>query len=390
MTVDRILRLTIACVIVLGGCSPAAPQWPTTDPAIDQAVATQLAMQETGAPADASAVSTGAFSTDQPIQLDSTSAPASLLAGLVVYSGGALQFQADGSMKQLSAAQIEALAPDLQSGLINTNGDIWLQTFADQNTVRLTLTETKVECCATWWTNHPEKILMLSNALGGNSGVATNGYLTVVKQDGTGYTVLDPDHPSSGTPAVSADGTWIAYGNGPSGWIFGGEMGPQELKPQDYGLQGSGILSSPAWSPSGDRLAWAWRDDSGMVAPLVFDLTAKTYQIAQNAVNSGAQIIGQLAWDPTGRWLVYAVRSSSSAVNGIWMMDTSGTSGKLIRISEKELSTGAWSPDGTKLALSTYRNDQAGQIWMFDLTGWKFQPVDVSLPASAPAVLEWQ
>lgn len=390
MTADRILRTIIACAILLGGCAPAAPQWPTADPAIDQAVATQMAERLTESPTTASVESTETAPAAAPIVVDSKSAPASLLAGLVVFSGTTIQYQADGSTKQLSGQQIEAVSPDFSQGLTNTNGDLWLQSFADQRTARLTLTETKVECCAVWWTNHPQKILMLSNTLGGNTGVATNGYLAVVKQDGTGYTVLDPDHPSSGRPAVSADGVWIAYGYGASGWLFGGELGLQEVKPVDYGLQSGGTLSAPAWSPDGKRLAWAWQDQAGMVSPLVLDLNAKSYLMAQTAVNEGSQIIGSLQWDPSGSWLVYAVKSTNSAVNGIWIMDTSTTQGRSERISDQNLITGVWSPDGSRLALASYTSTDPGSIWLLDLSAGKLQPVDVGSLAPAPLLVAWQ
>jgi Tol biopolymer transport system component len=231
---------------------------------------------------------------------------------------------------------------------------------------------------------------LLSNTLGGNTGVATNGYLTVVKQDGTGYTVLDPDHPSSGRPAVSADGTWIAYGFGASGWLFGGELGPQEIKPLDYGLQSGGTLSAPAWSPDGSRLAWAWRDQAGMVSPLVLDMNKKSYLMAQTAVNEGSQIIGSLQWDPSGRWLVYAIQSANSTVNGIWMMDTSTPNGRAERITDQNLIPGVWSPDGTRLALASYIDTQPGAIWLLDLPAGKMQPVDTETLGPAPMLIGWQ
>ena len=254
MTADRILRIGIIFAIFLGGCTPATPAWPTTDPAIDQAVATQVAQQTQTAAVVETASPVVSAQPLQPVTTELSPAPASLLAGLVVSADTTFQFQADGTQKKFSTYQIEAVSPDLSHGLTNSNGDLWLQSFADQKYVRLTMTETRVECCMVWWVNHPEKILFLSNTLGGNNGVANHGYLTVVKQDGTGYQVLDPDHPSTGTPAVSSDGTWIAYGSGASGWIFGGELGPQEVRPADYGLQSAGTLSNPVWSPDGDHL----------------------------------------------------------------------------------------------------------------------------------------
>ncbi len=351
MSARRILFLLITGSLVIAACSPLADNLPIELPSVDQAVQTQLAKipSATSLPLPTAQIPT--FSNPTP-----SSGSAELLDGLIFAGGELQQVQPDGSVNTLYSGQIEAISPDKNLGLINSNGDLWLAQFNPQSISRLTMTEQRVECCATWWNNHPQKILFLSNNLGGNTGVATSGYLTVIKQDGTGYQVLDPDHPSSGVPAVSPDGVWIAYGYGPTAWLFGGELGPQKIDPAEYGLvslKGQSI-SMPAWSPDGRHLAWRWQSDlnsGSKVGVLILDLLGLTYQLG--ALFPSTEDFSDLSfsWSPDGRWLAYRKSSSQSEENGTYLIDTTTSNLTESRISGPGVHPEIWSPDGQRLVL---------------------------------------
>jgi Tol biopolymer transport system component len=352
-----ILSLLLAAGLI--GCSPTMPAWPTADSsAVDQAVQTQMADQKpaptnTAIPEQATA----------PIPSSSPQVPVNLtpsagigLAGLVFGGGDLRQIQTDGTEKLLYERPVDVVSPDLQIALTNSNADYWMYTLATRNLQRLTMTETRTECCAVWWTNHPNKILFLSNILGGNSGLSTQGYLTMVKQDGTGYLVLDSDHPSTGEPAPSPDGTWIAYGFGDTGWLFGGEQDPQKIDPVDYGLASlkGQTISNPAWSPDGKKLAWAWQSNlnSGSKAGiLILDMEKKSYQLGKLFLIDGLVFYPQIRWSPDGAWLAYYIEPKDANVSGTYVMRTDGSMDSDIRISGKSVAPGAWSPDGKWLAL---------------------------------------
>jgi hypothetical protein len=364
--------LVLLCIL-LSACSPNPAKAAGDSSAVDQAVKTQLAGQINPTQIQPETLSTQTLQpnlniTNNPISTGS----ASDLAGLI-FSGGELQhIQLDGSIKTLYPKQIEALSPDSKLGLTNSNGDFWLAHLDTQSITRLTMTENRVECCATWWNNHPEKILFLSNTLRGNTGVATSGYITVIKQDGSGYLVLDPDHPSTGVPAVSPDGVWIAYGYGETAWLFGGELGPQKIDPVEYGLvslKGQSI-SMPAWSPDGRYLAWRWQSDlnsGSKVGVLILDLVEKSYRLGTLfSVDAGIPELS-LTWSPDGKWLAYTKTSSNPDESGTYLIQADTANLDEIKITYSGILPQLWSPDGAELVLLANQAPELGTFYLFDL-----------------------
>jgi dipeptidyl aminopeptidase/acylaminoacyl peptidase len=365
--------LVVLCLL-LSSCSPNPANAAGDSASVDQAVQTQLAGQINPTQTQPETLPTQTSQpnsniTNNPI---STGSPSDL-AGLI-FSGGELQqIQLDGSVKTLYPKQIEALSPDLNLGLTNSNGDFWLVKLDTQSITRLTMTENRVECCGTWWNNHPDKILFLSNTLGGNTGVATSGYLTVIKQDGTGYLVLDPDHPSSGVPAVSPDGVWIAYGYGETAWLFGGELGPQKINPVDYGLASlkGQTISMPAWSPDGRYLAWRWQsvlNSGSKVGVLILDLVEKSYRLGTLfSAETGVPEL-KLTWSPDGKWLAYSKTSSAQEESGTYLIQADSANLAEIKITNPRILPQLWSPDGTKLVLVANQEPELGSLfYLFDL-----------------------
>ena len=312
----------------------------------------------------------------------------------IIFNGSELyQIQKDGSVLSLQSLPVSALSPDRQYSLTNTNGDFWLTNRATSNLVRLTMTENRVECCATWWTNHPDKILFLSNALGGNPGIATNGYLTVIKQDGTGYLVLDPDHPSSGIPAVSPDGVWIAYGQGEVGWLFGGELGPQKVDPVDYGLvslKGQSI-SYPAWSADGRFTAWKWQSDlnsGSKVGVLVLDMVNKTYQLAPLFSPDNVNLPLNIKWSPDGKYLAYSKSTTDKSTSGTYLISYDDKNLSEVQISNSKLVPAMWSKDSQKIALLGIQPPEDASFWLYQPTSKVLSRVGLD-QYSALEIIAW-
>ncbi len=383
-------------VFTICGCTPSAPQWPTLQVAVDEAVQTQMAdipaptrPQPTIAPS----------STPYPIQtlpISTLQKPISpgLLSGLVFRNGYLMQVQPDGTAVMLTDKLAEVLSPDQKYALANSNGDFWLINLLDSKLTRLTMTENRVECCAVWWTGHTDKILFLSNGLGGNNGVATNGYLSVIKQDGTGYRVLDPDHPSSGVPAVSPDGTWIAYGHGDSAWLFGGELGPQKIDPAEYGLDNlkGQTISYPAWSPDGRYLAWSWHSElnSGRkAAVLILDMQQKTHRMGSPFTSSGVDPDLAFKWSPDGSWLAYMKDSTNPGESGAYLIRMDSPLLQEIQISSiAGLIPGAWHPDSKQLVLLGTQPPATFEFWLLDVSDGSLSRVGLE-QYQAALILSW-
>ncbi len=392
-----IVKANQIAVLILGllliSCQPKTPVWPTQDSAVEDAVQTQLASQPrpTLYPAmDQTLSSTESqLPTSTLVIINSTknNAPvsASVLAGLIYDDGNLVQIGQDGSRQILYDRPVDILSTDGRYTLTSGNGDYWMYDLVVRKLVKLTDTPSRHECCASWWTGHTEKVLMLSNNANSTTGVGTQGFLSVIRMDGTGYLVLDPDHPSTGNPAVSPDGIWIAYGNGEKGWLFGGEQEPIPFDPADFGLDSlkGQQISHPAWSPDGTKIAWYWLSGlnvglrSGVV---VFDLVKKSYQLSPLVEPESENFpVQSPLWSPDGKWIAYYMQAKADLDSGAWVMRADAVENMGVHLAGQGFLPGAWNPEGKKLAL--YSVPEAGVepgLWVTDTTSWALTRVEIS------------
>lgn len=373
----KAIRLAASIIFLIAGCSPKTPAWPTPEFSVDQAVQTQMAATTPSAAAGQPSAAPASPTAESPkITIQTTPGSLTDLAGLIYDGSGLRKIQADGSSTLLYDKQVQAISPDRLWALSNSNGDFWLVDLTTRKITRLTMTETKVECCAAWWNQHDGRLLFLSNDLGKNAGVGTQGFLTMVKQDGTSYMVLDADHASAGIPAVSPDGTWIAYGSGETGWLFGGELGPQKVDPADYGLVSlkGQTISHPAWSPDGKKLAWYWQSilNSGSKAGiLILDMDAKTYTLGALLSDPVQYADPMMRWSPDGKWIAYLANSASNPAAGTHLMSTDPAHPMDVQVGQAGLLPGVWKSDSSKLALSGIKGADTAGLWMLDPSTWQ-------------------
>ena len=402
---NRILNfmLPIGCILV--ACQPVESVLPTANVAVESTLAAPAAAQPlpTLEPAaDVTAVaSPDPASTPVPEEVsvpaqDGVSISPAEVAGLVFDMGELVKVAPDGTLISLYTRPVDILSANGRYALTSGYGDYWMYDLLTGNLVKLNDTSTREECCATWWTVHDDEVLMLSAVAGASVGVGSQGYLTVIGVDGTGYRVLDADHPSAGTPAVSPDGTWIAYGMGETGWLFGGELGPLPFDPADYGLvslKGQQI-SHPAWSPDGTKIAWYWQGTLN-VGPrrgvVIFDLVNRTYQMSA-LVEPGTEYLPAASplWSPDGKWLAYLLEAKDAGDTGAWVMQADGAADLVVHLGTGALLPGAWSPDGMKLALSGRSGTDAPEgIWLARTADWSLSPVDL-LVIYGGKIFQWQ
>src|SRR5215212_3725950 len=87
----------------------------------------------------------------------------------------------------------------------------------------------------------------------------------------------------------------------------------------------------------------------------------------------GLKRAGSPAISPNGQWVAYTVREANWEDNNyhteIWLADVkSGDLRQLTNNAKKSSSSPAWSPDGSKLAFATDREDKR-QIYLIDPRG---------------------
>src|SRR5262245_33544851 len=86
-----------------------------------------------------------------------------------------------------------------------------------------------------------------------------NGELYAVKSDGTDLRQLTHTTENETEPALSSDGTRLAYvsdeSDAPKLWVSSADGSDARAVAADFGFAGSAEVS-PSWSPSGDRLVF--------------------------------------------------------------------------------------------------------------------------------------
>jgi TolB protein len=135
----------------------------------------------------------------------------------------------------------------------------------------------------------------------------------------------------------------------------------------------------PAWSPAGDRLAYA-RSVDGVSQVFI----AHVADWKSGAVTAEAVYAGQPAWSPDGKRLAYVAEREGNL--DIWIADIPGAAP--LRLTDDAATdwAPAWSPDGSRLA---FVSDRTGhyQVYLSLAEGGAAaqQVTDFPLGAESPA-----
>ena len=149
-------------------------------------------------------------------------------------------------------------------------------------------------------------------------------------------------------------------GFGPQGlhiWVVG-ETG---LGVTDLGGVSGAQDSSPAWSPTGDRLAFSrFTSPGGVPGSAIWVMNqfgANSWQLI------GPGVYEAPAWSPDATEIAYNTAWQIGVVNV-----ANGNSRVVADFSNSQLRSATWSPDGTKLAFTNFSYDWPGQKMMTAVT----------------------
>jgi Tol biopolymer transport system component/predicted Ser/Thr protein kinase len=166
-------------------------------------------------------------------------------------------------------------------------------------------------------------------------------------------------------PAISPDGKMVAYvaeqGEGGGTDLFVGRVagGGHVRLTQDEAAEGS-----PAFSPDGERIAFA-RADRGLPPEIciVPALGGHALCVAQSARNP--------TWAPDGRRIAF-VRVTAGRPDSLVTVNADGSDPRTLLGGDAGLAflkTPAWSPDGSRIAVGRGTGGIAGEIWLVPSAG---------------------
>lgn len=279
------------------------------------------------------------------------------------------------------------LSPDSQQAVYSDGQDLWVIDLVTMKERNLTQNSNRVHCCPQWWPARPGTIVFGSWPVDSDLG-PTSGYLSTVRENGRGYTILDGDVTSNALPALSPDGQTIAYDRTGTAWLYHWETGAEALDLTAWGLEGVQRIGGPSWSPDGRFLAWtaAIQNPDWRIAIVVLDMEQQSASILHPYQNAGrGGWFPPPRWSPDGRWLAFEAEDVDPAARGVWVIVADGSSGHYLGQGTRPF----WSPDGRWLTYSGSEGAEGNQhpvSWLVEAGSW--YTIRMHLPEGA-TVLGW-
>jgi Tol biopolymer transport system component len=314
--------------------------------------------------------------------------PAHIASGLTLNNADGLWWvDAQGEVQLLVDQTYAQLSPDGDWIVYEAEdpetymNDLWLLELATGERTRLTDTPDRDEVNPTWWIGRPDVIVFGSDS---ETGMSHSNYPSVVKLDGTGYQVLDPDR--GGPFDLAPDGQRIAYGSfDQEARIYNWGEGWEVFDPGEYGLAVEKLFQ-PSWSPDGRYLAWKvsgdlWGNGNSQLGTAIFDLENKTAELLHVFQPVGGGMVPHnLAWSPDGEWLAITAHNEDAEMGrrpNLWILHPGHA--EEIKLGEGTLPV--WRYDGQYLAFGAPNAEGFLDVMLAQTGTWEITTVsDLPLP----------
>jgi dipeptidyl aminopeptidase/acylaminoacyl peptidase len=189
-----------------------------------------------------------------------------------------------------------------------------------------------------------------------SSGRTGDGDIYTTTPDGSGLARLTTSPKIDEQPALSPDGTKIAFGskrddsNGKGTEIYVMDVDGQNVKRLTNAKDDD---TAPAWSADGRKIAFqSKRDGNPEIYVMNADGTGQT-----RLTNNSKQDI-EPTWSPNGQRIAFM--SDRMGGPNIWVMDSTGANVTQLTFTKQPEGDPAWSPDGSLIAFGSKRSDANG------------------------------